>query len=145
MLTLKTHRLFFVLLALCLFSAGCSEKKPEDVLTAFFQAAAEGKHDKIMALHDLSNFTPEEQQIVKEKSKLFFSKFKQDMDKQGGLKNLEVLAVEQGNKDEYGSYSDVSMRISLNNGETREVSYPVYQREKEYKLVIPREILDWQP
>jgi len=67
------------------------------------------------------------------------------MDKQGGLKNLEVLAVEQGSKDEYGSYSDVSMRISSNNGETREASYPVYQRGKEYKLVIPREILGWQP
>jgi len=145
MSTLRPYRLFFVLLALCFFSAGCSEKKPEDVVKAFFQAAAEGQHDKIMDLHDLSNFSPEDQKTVKEKSKLFFSKFKQDMDAQGGLKNLELLSVEQGNRDEYGDYVDVSMRISSNNGETREVSYPVYQRGKEYKLIIPKEILTWNP
>jgi len=145
MITSKLYRLLFVLLILCFFSTGCSEKKPEDVVKAFFQATAEGKHDKIMDLHDLSNFTPEDQKIVKEKSKLFFSKFKEDMDKQGGLKNVEVLSVEQGGQDEYGNYSDVSMRISSSNGETREVSYPVYQRGKEYKLIIPKEILTWSP
>jgi len=142
---LHIHRLFFVALIACFWLAGCSEKKPESVVEDFFQAAAKGNHEKMMSLCDLSNFSPDDQSKVKEKAKTFFLGFKQKMDSQGGLSKIEVLSVEQGKQDEYGNYSDVSIRVTTSNGNTEEITYPAYQRGKEYKLIIPKEILSWNP
>jgi len=124
----------FALLAALLLAA-CSSSKPEATVEAFYQAAIKRDVDKAIEHLDMGDISENEMFQAKGKVQMIVGEIAQNIEKNDGLKRIEVLESEI---DDDGGKARVRIKLHYNNGEETSESLRLSRDGGKWKIILGR-------
>jgi len=122
-----------LLLLICLLAACSSSSKPEATIEAFYQAAIKRDVDKAIEQLDTSDVSESELFQVKGKVQMMVGNMAETVERNDGLKQMEVLASEI---DDDGEKASVKVKLVFNNGEENTDSFRLRQNNGKWKIIM---------